>query len=240
MLQTIWVHCQCWNSRWVFALWIGGAYRSSVFAAKGFVCGGPSNSSFVSSHTHPHLCAAVWALELLKRAPSHQFSNWDMSNLGYEGKRVFVLREIRNDNRGAGVVLVTARSRMVWRWEKHSTLYWIRKTKFFHLWADESLCTVSHEIQSRVISFQVFSKEHDVFWELHVWMLPCWRSAVTRKVERKGQQPYEAIYQSSFSCAQRQLKLSKAGGTKVREVHAVARLLVGKHWIHCSVYSGYG
>lgn len=71
-------------------------------------------------------------------------------------------------------------------------------------------------------------------------MLPSWRSVVTRKVERKGQQPYEAIYQSSFSCAQRQLKLSKAGGTKVREVHAVARLLVGKHWVHRSVYSGYG
>lgn len=71
-------------------------------------------------------------------------------------------------------------------------------------------------------------------------MLPCWRSVVTRKVERKGQQPCEAIYQSSFSCTQRQLKLSKAGGTKVREVHAVARLLVGEHRIHCSVYSGYG
>lgn len=62
----------------------------------------PSNSSFVSSHTDPHLCAAVWALELLKRAPSHQFSKWDMGNLGYEGKKVFVLRMIRNDRQHGG------------------------------------------------------------------------------------------------------------------------------------------
>lgn len=75
-----------------------------------FCLWGLSNSSFVSSHTHPHLCAAVWALELLKRAPSHKFSKWDMGNLGCEGKRVFVLRAIRSDTMGAGGVLVTARS----------------------------------------------------------------------------------------------------------------------------------
>lgn len=80
-----------------------GAY-SSVYASKCFVCEGPSNTSFVSSHTHPHMCAAVWALELLKRASSHHFSKWGMGNLCYEGKGVFVLRVIRNDNMGAGVV----------------------------------------------------------------------------------------------------------------------------------------
>lgn len=107
------MHCQCCNSRWVFALCIGGACRSSVFAGKCFVCGGPSNPSFVSSLMHRCLCAAVWALELLKRAPSHKFPKWDMGNLGCEGKRVFVLRVIRSDNTGAGVMLVTARSRVV-------------------------------------------------------------------------------------------------------------------------------
>lgn len=100
------MYCQCCNSRRVFALCIGGAYRS-------FVCEGPSNSSFVSSNTHLHLCAAGWALELLKREPTYKFSKCDMGNLGYEGKRVFVLRMIRNGNMGAGVVLVTARSRVV-------------------------------------------------------------------------------------------------------------------------------
>lgn len=40
-------------------------------------------------------------------------SKWDIGNLGYELKKVFVLRVIRNDSMGAGVVLVTARSGVV-------------------------------------------------------------------------------------------------------------------------------
>lgn len=60
--------------------------------------------SFVCFHTHPHMYAAVWALELLKRASSHHFSKWDMGNLCYEGKGVFVLRVIRNDNTAAASV----------------------------------------------------------------------------------------------------------------------------------------
>lgn len=188
MLQTIWLHCQCWNSRWVFALCIGDALQEFCFCSQGFCLWGTSNSSFVSSYAHPHLCAAVWALELLKRAPSHQFSNWDMgTNLGYEGKRVFVLREI---SWGGRCCAGDSQEQSGLKVGKAFSPLLGKKDQFFHLWADESLCTVSHEIQSRVISFQVFSKEHDVFWELYVWMLPSWRSVVTRKVERKGQQPY--------------------------------------------------
>lgn len=84
---------------------IGGVYRGSFFVRKG-----SSKTTSVSSLAHPCLPADVWTPELLKRAPSQQLP-W--GNLGYEGERVFAREEVCTDNTGAGILLATARSKVV-------------------------------------------------------------------------------------------------------------------------------
>lgn len=114
-------------------------YRSSVFAAKGFVCGGHL-TLVLSLLTLIPICVQLSGLlncsrELLV-----------ISSLTGTWVRIWATKARGSlcwgrSAEGAGVVLVTARSRVVWRWEKHSTLYWIRKTSFF-IYEQMNLCVL--------------------------------------------------------------------------------------------------
>ena len=96
------------------ALRMGGAYRSSGFADKSILFVGGHLNLPLSILSLIPVCLQLSGLLNCSRGLlviSSLDGTW--GNLGYEGKRVFGQREVCPDNTGAGVLLVTARSRVV-------------------------------------------------------------------------------------------------------------------------------
>lgn len=96
------------------ALHMGGAYRSYVSADKSILFVGDHLNLPLSLLSLIPICLQLSELLNCSRGflvISSLDGTW--GNLGYEGERVFAWREACTDNMGAGVLLMTARSRVV-------------------------------------------------------------------------------------------------------------------------------
>lgn len=96
------------------ALHMGGAYRSSGFADGSILFVGDHLNLPLSLLSLIPICLQLSGLLNCSRGLlviSSLDGTW--GNSGYEGERVFARREVCTDNMGAGVLLVTARSRVV-------------------------------------------------------------------------------------------------------------------------------